>query len=93
MTALIHRAKGQRFNEEELNYDNLSHMVSRKTIEDCLNIICHNTNVLEANNAIRQDIYEGSPKYGNAFKKYGIPKLTRKDGFNERYIEDYYAAF
>jgi len=60
MTALLSRSKNQRFNEDDdyLSQDNISRLVSRKTIEQCLDIICHNTNVLIANNHIINELYK-----------------------------------
>lgn len=60
MTALLSRAKGQRLSEQDIEFDDVVHTVSRKTIEDCLDIMCHNTNVIEANNALLIDAYEKS---------------------------------
>lgn len=88
----MHRAKGQRFNEEELNYSNLSHMVSRKKIEECLDIVCHNTNVLEANNMLKLDVYKGAPKYGHIFAKYKIPALEHHNVWYDKFEKGYFAA-
>ena len=93
MIALSDRAKGQRLAEDnEISYDDVSHMVSRRTIERCLNIICHNTNVLEANNFMLLDTYQGSKVYGKYFKKHDIPALTRYVPWYKTYNEDYFAA-
>jgi len=51
------RAKGQKFNEDEITYDDVVYNVSRKVVEDCLDIMCHNTNVMEANNMMLLDAY------------------------------------
>lgn len=48
---MMDAAKGQQY-LEELDYDDVRRGVSRKTIESCLDLVCHNTNVLEANNFI-----------------------------------------
>ena len=103
MTALLHRSKSQRFNENDIEFDDVTYLVSRKVIEDCLDIICHNTNVLEANNCIvnslDSSIFRDTPiiskmaSYVNvAFKKHGIPKLVRHDSWSESVVEDYFAA-
>ena len=67
MTALLDRSKSSRFDENEIEYGDVVHLVSRHVIEDCLDIMCHNTNVLEANNGILLDAYNGSPIYGKFF--------------------------
>ena len=79
MTALLHRTKGQRLSENDIGYDDVAHLVSRKVIEDCLDKICHNTNVLEANNYIvnslnglRLDISRIVKVVNKAFKKHGF---------------------
>ena len=83
MTALLHRTKGQRLSENDIGYDDVSHLVSRRVIEDCLDKICHNTNVLEANNCIvnsledandgsRLDISKMVKVVNEAFKKHGF---------------------
>ena len=83
MTALLHRTKGQRLSENDIGYDDVVHLVSRKVIEDCLDKICHNTNVLEANNYIvnsledandgsRPDISKMIKVVNEAFKKHGF---------------------
>ena len=103
--ALSDRAKGQKFNEDELSYDDVSHTISRKTVEECLDIICHNVNVLEANNCIVNNFSIGksmSPQrilinkmssyVNDAFKKYGIPALPRYDSWHDKMTEDYLAA-
>ena len=92
MTALLYRSKGQRFNEDEISFDDISHAVSRRTIESCLDIICHNTNVLEANNALMLDAYDGSPIYGECFAKHGIPTLPRRDHWHDKDVDDYFYA-
>ena len=75
LTALLSRAKNQRFNEaDEIEFDDVSHSISRKTVENCLDIICHNANVLEANN----DIVNLTEKEAYFFKKHGIPAITRR---------------
>lgn len=89
MTALLHRAKSAQFNEEDIGFDDVAHLVSRKTVEDCLDIMCHNTNVLEANNSILLDAFDGSPVYGELFKKHGIPALPRHDKWHSKDVEDY----
>ena len=69
--------------ENDIGYDDVVHLVSRKVIEDCLNKICHNTNVLEANNYIvnsledandgsRLDISKMVKVVNEAFKKHGF---------------------
>ena len=92
MTALLHRSKNQRFNEDEIGFDDVSHLVSRRTVENCLDIMCHNTNVLEANNSLLIDAYDDSPLYGDLFKKHGIPALPNHDPWHDRVVEDYLAA-
>lgn len=97
--ALTHNAQGQRFNESDfMTYGDVSHGVSRRVIEQCLDIICHNTNVLEANNNIRLMPVGDFPtnvncKYpdivAKAFEKHGIPLLARKDPGTKNIIEDY----
>ena len=89
MTALLHRSKNQKFNEaDEIGYDDVTHLVSRRTIENCLDIICHNTNVLEANNMI----LNWTSGYASTFKKHGIPALPHYDEWQEKWVEDYFAA-
>lgn len=102
MTALLHRTKGQRLSENDIRYDDVSHLVSRRVIEDCLDKICHNTNVLEANNYIvnsledandgsRLDISRMVKVVNEAFKKHGFQKFLRNSSWNEAILEDYYA--
>lgn len=93
------RSKGQRYNESDfMTYDDVSHGVSRRTVEECLDIICHNTNVLEANNNIRLMPVGDFPTnvecehpedVARAFKRHGIPLLARKDPGTGKVIEDY----
>ena len=106
MVALSHRAGGQRFNEaDEMSFDDVSHMVSRRTLENCLDIICHNTNVLEANNYIvnsldslkfiknNNQVGHGMADFVNkTLDKNGIPKLPRHSDWYKKDIEDYFAA-
>ena len=97
--AMMHNTKGQRLSEMDfMTYGDVSHSVSRRTIEQCLDIICHNTNVLEANNNIRLMPVGDSPVHVNckypeavakAFQKHGIPLLARKDPGTKNVIEDY----
>ena len=100
MTALFHRAKGQRLSEDDIEFDDVAHLVSRKVIEDCLDKICHNTNVLEANNCIvnslddfndgsRADIARMSSHVDATFKKYGFQKFSRQSSWHGTTIEDY----
>lgn len=102
MTALLHRTKGQRLSENDIGYDDVVHLVSRKVIEDCLDKICHNTNVLEANNYIvnsledandgsRLDISKMVKVVNEAFKKHGFQKFLRNSSWNGAILEDYYA--
>lgn len=102
MVALSHRAKGQRLSEDDIQFDDVAHLVSRKTIEDCLDIMCHNTNVLEANNCIvnsLEDVNDGSrlnissmvKVVNEAFKKHGFQKFLRNSSWNGTILEDYYA--
>lgn len=93
-TALSDRAKGQRFNEEDdfIAYDDIAHMVPRRVVEGCLDIICHNTNVLEANNMLLLDSYQGSAKYGKLLEKHGIQKAKWHDPWHDRVEESYMAA-
>ena len=83
MTALLHRTKSQRLSEDDISYDDVTHLVSRRVIEDCLDKICHNTNVLEANNCIvnslesingiaRPEISRMMKTVNEAFKKHGF---------------------
>lgn len=86
MTALLHRTKGQRLFEDDIGYDDVAHLVSRRVIEDCLDKICHSTNVLEANSCIvnsleddeddngrpRPDISRMAKVVDGAFKKHGF---------------------
>lgn len=92
MTALFSRTKGQRLSEQDIGFDDVVHLVSRKTLEDCLDIMCHNTNVIEANNKMLLDAYRGSPKYGSLFEKHGLPKILRHDKWHGRDVEDYLAV-
>jgi len=57
-------------------------MVSRRVLEECLNIICHNTNVLEANALLTtgRDVELVTP----IFKKYGFAETKTMMG----YVED-----
>ena len=50
--------------------------------------MCHNTNVLEANNSLLIDAYDDSPLYGDLFKKHGIPALPNHDPWHDRVVED-----
>lgn len=92
MTALLSRAKGQRLSEQDIEFDDVAHTVSRKTIEDCLDIMCHNTNVIEANNALLIDAYEKSQRFGKLFQKHGLPKTWRYDKWHGKDVEDYLAV-
>ena len=92
MTALLSRAKGQRLSEQDIEFDDVAHTVSRKTIEDCLDIVCHNTNVIEANNALLVDAYEKSQRFGKLFQKHGLPKTWRYDKWHGKDVEDYLAV-
>ena len=97
-------AKGQRY-LSELDYADVRRGVSRKVIEECLDIICHNTNVLEANNLIVNSL-DGIKSIKNheqisndilnyvefSFKKHGFAKLHRHDFWNDKDVEDYYVA-
>ena len=102
MTALLHRTKSQRLSEDDIGYDDVTHLVSRRVIEDCLDKICHNTNVLEANNCIvnslesingiaRPEISRMMKTVNEAFKKHGFQKLLRNSEWHGNVIEDYYA--
>ena len=95
MTAVLHRSKGQRYNESEIGFDSTAHLVSRRTVERCLDLICHNTNVLEVNGIIvlRYDATKQKTGYEHLFKKHGIPALpsySLTDG--KTVIDDYYPA-
>lgn len=112
--ALSDKAKGQRFSESGLEYefndyeyDDVAHFVSRKSLQECLDIMCHNTNVLEANNCIVNGsigkdanlphasklIESMIPHVEKAFENHGIPKLARREWTcNEDVVEDYFAA-
>lgn len=93
MVALSHRSNGQRLSEDdEMQFNDVSHMVSRRKVEDCLDIICHNTNVLKANNAILLDSNFGSQKYGNVFKTNGIDSTTRYSSWKDRDVVDWHIA-
>lgn len=75
MVALLQRSNSQKFYEsDEIEFDDVSHMISRRTIENCLDIVCHNTNLLEIN----RKIVFGSDAYSRVFKKYGIPAVPCK---------------
>ena len=102
MTALLHRTKSQRLSEDDIGYDDVTHLVSRRVIEDCLDKICHNTNVLEANNCIvnslesingiaRPEISRMMKTVNEAFKKHGFQKFLRNSEWHGNAIEDYYA--
>lgn len=52
-------------------------MVSRRVVEDCLDIMCHNTNVLSANTELMAD----PDKFGNVFKANGIPEAVSHNDF------------
>ena len=70
------------------------HNVSRRVIEKCLDIVCHNTNVLDANKALslRYDVTAGPSKEAiEAFKHAGIPVIPNYvpgDGV----VTDYFPA-
>ena len=99
MTALLHRTKSQRLSEDDIGYDDVTHLVSRRVIEDCLDKICHNTNVLEANNYIVNSLEDANDRsrlnivkvVNEAFKKHGFQKFLRNSSWNEAILEDYYA--
>lgn len=105
ITAVYVKSKGQRFNEaDEISFDDVSRGVSRKVVEDCLDIVCHNTNVLEANNYIvnsldrlksiknHEQLSTGMQNVVNAaFKKYGFQKFLRHDSWTGTDVEDYFA--
>lgn len=91
-TALMDRSKGQKFNENDIAYNDVVHNVSRKVVENCLDIMCHNTNVMEANNMMLLDAYTNSIKYGKLFEKYGIPKTKYYNPWLKCIEENYMAA-
>ena len=93
---MMDAAKGQKY-IAELDYEDVRRGVSRKKIEECLDIICHNTNVLEANNFIvynthNYDDNDKSKACIRIFEKHHIPKVKHYDDFNEEWVEDYFIA-
>lgn len=95
---LSDRAGGQKLQEDgEVSYGDIAHGVSRRVVEGCLDAICHNVNVLDANNRI---IHSMTGKYAteadnvvlNAFADNGIPNLWRRDAWSGKDIKDYGAA-
>lgn len=94
MTALMHKSKGQRYNENEIDFDTTAHFVSRRTVERCLDIICHNTNVLEVNGVIvlRYDITKHKAGYEHLFKKHGIPAVPNYSPADGKVVDDFYPA-
>lgn len=94
MTALLGRSKSQRISEMEIEYDDVSHMVSRRVVERCLDLICHNTNVLDVNRVIvlRYDITKKPAGYEHLFKKHGIPAIPNFSPADNKVIDDYFPA-
>lgn len=91
LTALLSKSQNQRFNEsDEIQFDDVSRLISRRTIEKCLDIICHNTNVLLANNHITQ-INANSHEFDHIFEKYGLHKQKRKS-YQYGEVEDYFVV-
>lgn len=84
---MMDAAGGERY-VSELDYSDVRRGVSKKTIEECLDIICHNANVLEANNLIIN-----GPEGIDAFKKAGIPKLLQFDALSKYFYQDFHPAF
>ena len=77
MSAILQKSKNQRYNENEIEFDDVVHGVSRRTIEDCLDIVCHNTNVLSANTELMAD----PDKFAEFFKKHGVPEVETTNDF------------
>ena len=90
MVALSHRAKGQRLSEDDIQFDDVTHLVSRHKIEECLDIICHNTNVLKVNNDFLYAFH--LYKYENIFEKNGILPMTRVNKWSRHEETDNYIA-
>ena len=68
--------------------------MSRRVIEDCLDIMCHNTNVLDVNKALsfRYDVTDGPSKdAAEAFKAAGIPMIKNYVP-GEGVVTDYFPA-
>ena len=89
--AMMDAARGQRY-LSELDYSDVRRGVSRKVIEECLDIICHNTNVLEANNYIVLDERIGFKGTSKIFQKYGMPKLKQYSNIFGEYKESYHTV-
>ena len=101
--AMMDAAKGQRY-LSELDYSDVRRGVSRKVIEECLDIVCHNTNVLEANNLIvnsldgikaiknHEQISQIFKYVESAFEKHGLKKMSRYSAWTDKKVEDYYIA-
>jgi len=68
--------------------------VSRRVVERCLDIICHNTNVLEVNGIIvlRYDVTHKPEGYEHLFKKHGVPAIPNFSPAENKVIDDYYPA-
>ena len=83
--AMMDAAGGQRY-LSELDYENVRRGVSKKTIEQCLDLICHNTNVLEANNLLVND-----DAFANkTFKKAGLPALLQYNAMDKVFMNNYF---
>lgn len=70
-----------RYNEDEISWQDVRRNVSKKVLEECLDKICHSTEVLDANTDI---CYPGNtkdwPKIEKIFMKNGIAPSEMKDG-------------
>lgn len=87
--AMLDAAHGQQY-VSELDYENVRRGVSRRTIEDCLDIICHNTNVLSANNIIMVDgTHTGFKRTRKLFQKHGIPMMSYYSMIFDEVIDGY----
>ena len=68
--------------------------MSRRVVERCLDIICHNLNVLEVNRVIvmRYDVTNKPDGYEYLFKRHSIPAIPNFSPYDGRVIDDYYPA-
>ena len=78
-TATSINANGQKYNENEISFDDVRRGVSRRVLEKCLDIICHNTNVIEANGIIRNHCIKTYAQHSDVnvdvislFRKYNV---------------------
>lgn len=81
-----------------MKYDDVAYGVARSKIEDCLDIMCHNTNVLEANNELIKAILllssmaKHSNPYYKLFRKHGIPMTKVFNPYFDRTENSYLVA-